>query len=148
MENVKKKGVKTQVKFCNKDYNVNPKKKTVACILECSMQLDKHPAWYDLSEKMYSKRFAYVDYTGNFKVVGIAKCDELDQFDVELGKKIAEARAKKKALSIASRVYQQIAHYLTDCATLLIPSIEVCNKAVEIEDVYIQKLIGHDNLIK
>lgn len=52
-----------------------------------------------------SCKLVYVDGYGEeyFQTVGIAKCHEEDTFNLELGKKLAEAKAAKKAYETTLR---------------------------------------------
>lgn len=88
---------------------VNEKKRIVACTMEGNLKIT--------GEKMYVDN--YKDYPFNYsfvKGVGVAKCDPRDEYDVEVGKSIARARAEAdaylKAKRNLSRQYDMAVAYL------------------------------------
>ena len=110
--------MRNRVKITKANYIVNPEKKVVVCVLECNMQLQKHPAWCDIYPNMWAN-LPLVDNNGTFKVRAIARCNEEDTFDEEAGKRIAESRAKGKAFATAAKVYKEIEKYFLNCASLV-----------------------------
>ena len=116
--------MRNRVKITKASYIVNPEKKVVVCVLECDMQLQKHPAWIDIYPKMWAN-LPLVDLCGTFKVRAIARCNEEDAFNEEVGKRIAESRAKGKAFATAAKVYREIEKYFLNCAALVNESVEV-----------------------
>lgn len=68
---------------------VNETEKTVVCVLSCKFK------------NVRSKR------SQSFKVKGIARCSEGDEFNEKLGKIISESKAKKKAYNKASRIMKK-----------------------------------------
>ena len=83
-----------------------------------------------------------VDYNGEFTVSATAKCNEDDTFDVEVGKRIAESRAKQKAFGIARRVYVEVFNEVVGAAGLIRLSIDACANAFDVEEKHIEELIG------
>ena len=79
---------------------VNEKKRTVACKLYWCLSNDSR-----------------------FRVetsVGIAKCTEEDVFDVEIGKKVAHAKAENKAYNRAARKLEEVGmNYLREAHCIL-----------------------------
>ena len=96
--------MKNRVGITRAKYIVNPEKKVVVCVLECNMQLCKHPAYMDIYPYMWNN-LPFVDGNGTFKVRAIARCNEEDAFNEEAGKRIAESRAKGKAFATAAKEY-------------------------------------------
>ena len=133
--------MRNRVKITKASYIVNPEKKVVVCVLECDMQLQEHPAWCDIYPNMWAN-LPLVDNNGTFKVRAIARCDEEDTFDEEVGKRIAGSRAKGKAFATAAKVYKEIENYFLDCAALVNESVEACEQAMEVEEAHVELLIG------
>lgn len=133
--------MRNRVKITKANYVVNPEKKVVVCVLECDMQLKKHPAWDDIYPYMWDN-LPLVSNNGTFKVRAIARCNEEDSFDEEVGKRIAESRAKGKAFATAGKVYQEIENYFLNCAALVNESVEACELTVEVEEAHVEMLIG------
>lgn len=133
--------MRNRVKITKANYVVNPEKKVVVCVLECDMQLQKHPAWIDIYPKMWAN-LPLVDLCGSFKVRAIARCNEEDAFNEEVGKRIAESRAKGKAFATAAKVYKEIEKHFLNCAALVNESVETCEQAVKVEKAHVELLIG------
>lgn len=77
---------------------VNEKKRIVTCTMEGNLKIT--------GEELYVHN--YRDYPFNYnysflKGVGVAKCDPRDEYDVEVGKSIARARAEADAYLKAKR---------------------------------------------
>lgn len=133
--------MRNRVKITKANYIVNPEKKVVVCVLECDMQLCKHPAWDDIYSNMWAN-LPLVSNNGTFKVRAIARCNEEDSFDEEAGKRIAESRAKGKAFATAAKVYKEIEKYFLNCAALVNESVGACEQAVKVEKAHVELLIG------
>ena len=133
--------MRNRVKITKANYIVNPEKKVVVCVLECDMQLSKHPAWNDIYSNMWAN-LPLVDLCGTFKVRAIARCNEEDAFNEEVGKRIAESRAKGKAFATAVKVYREIEKYFLNCAALVNESVEACEQTVKVEEAHVELLIG------
>ena len=133
--------MRNRVKITKASYIVNPEKKVVVCVLECDMQLCKHPAWGDIYHNMWDN-IPLVASNGTFKVRAIARCNEEDTFDEEAGKRIAESRAKGKAFATAAKVYKEIEKYFLNCAALMNKSVEACEQTVKVEEAHVELLIG------
>lgn len=106
---------------------VNKEKKTVVCILECSMNLNRFPDGGDC--------FYYSHLSNNrpfFEVKGIARCSENDTFSEEIGKRVAESKAKKLAFIKAKEFYGKLLwHYSKVCAFLAEVSSNCAHAAVK-----------------
>lgn len=133
--------MKNRVKITKANYIVNPEKKVVVCVLECDMQLQKHPAWNEIYPCMWAN-LPLVSGSGTFKVRAIARCNEEDTFNEEVGKRIAESRAKGKAFVTAAKVYKEIEKYFLNCAALVNESVEACEQTVKVEEAHVELLIG------
>jgi hypothetical protein len=133
--------MKNRVGITRANYIVNPEKKVVVCVLECNMQLCKHPVYMDIYPYMWNN-LPFVDANGTFKVRAIARCNEEDAFNEETGKRIAESRAKGKAFATAAKVYKEIEKYFLKCAALVNESVEDCEQTVKVEEAHVELLIG------
>lgn len=133
--------MRTRVKITKANYIVNPEKKVVVCVLECDMQLWKHPAWDNIYPNIWAN-LPLVDCRGQFKVRAIARCNEEDSFDEETGKRIAESRAKGKAFTTAGKVYKEIEKHFLNCAALVNETAEACEQTVKVEEAHVELLIG------
>lgn len=125
--------MKNGVKFGEPKFHVIEEKGIVVCELSFNMQASKHPTWYWMDLDVTKKRFPKIKVTNDNKVIAKAKCRKDDTFDVTVGKRIAEGRAKAKAFSIASRIWQMYAmnfHKMSmECAKTHI----ACDKVAEAE---------------
>ena len=133
--------MRNRVRISKTSCIVNPEKKVVVCVLECDMQLQKHPAWIDIYPKMWTN-LPLVTPNGTFKVRAIARCNEEDAFNEEAGKRIAESRAKGKAFATAAKVYGEIEKYFLNCAALVNEPMEACEQTVKVEEAHVELLIG------
>ena len=134
--------MRSNLKIEKIDYRVNEEKRTVACILTCNMQLRTHPAYDMHFYYQWKKRMPKLGYNGEFTVSATAKCNEEDVFDVEIGKRIAESRAKQKAFGIAGRVYVEVFNEVVAAVGLINLSIDACASAFDVEEKHIKELIG------
>ena len=131
--------MRNRVLIKKSNFHVDEANKVVVCILECDMQLDKHPAWNAIDSKMF-KSIPYVNWHGRFTVKAKARCNATDTFDVETGRMIAESRAKAKMFSISSKVYKLCSSALTKLAKECSNSSVACEKAMMIENDHILEL--------
>lgn len=83
---------------------IHPHHQTVVCIIECS--IPHLPVDFEI----YKKFSDLTCYNYNFKVKAVAKCNTNDRYNEETGIRIAESRAKEKALNKAMKIMQ---HYET-----------------------------------
>lgn len=139
--------MKNRVRIIKSDFFVNPEKKIVVCVLECDMQLEKHPSCEDIYSYMWSKSRVnlHVDNSGVFTVKAIAKCNERDTFDENLGKKIAESKANCKAFAIAEKVYKEIEKYFLNSAKNIHKSVQACEQSRIAEKFHFDCLTNMNN---
>lgn len=107
--NKKKVSRKSKVIIYEKRVIVNNDKKVVVCKLTCGIEFVYQPFDKVITRRLFFKKFPDVDCNMSFTVVGKAKCNEGDTFDIELGKSIAEGRAKSKMFEKASEIFNEIA---------------------------------------
>lgn len=127
--------VKTEATF-----KVDKVNKVVVCIMECSMQLYKAAFWNLIPFDLWKNKLPKVDSYGNFNVVAKARCNSEDAFDVTLGKRIAESRAKAKAFKTAQKVYGIITDYLMKCYQEAGNLKKACSIAYDVEVKHIEEL--------
>lgn len=139
--------MKNRVRIIKSDFFVNPEKKIVVCVLECDMQLEKHPIWDKIQYYMWSKSRVdlHIDMNGVFTVKAIARCNERDTFDENLGKKIAESKANCKAFVIAEKVYKEIEKYLLNSAANIHKSVQACEQSRIAEKFHFDCLTNMNN---
>ena len=131
--------MRNRVLIKRSNFYVDEANKVVVCILECDMQLYKHPAWNTIDCKMF-KSVPYVSWDGKFIVKAKARCNATDTFDIETGRMIAESRAKAKMFNISSRVYKFCSDALTKLAKECSNSSVACNLAMTIENEHVLEL--------
>lgn len=132
--------MKNRVHVTETTFYINEESKTVVCCLKCDMQIRKHPAYYCFDSEAYRKRMPLVNTHGEFTVKAKAKCDNMDTFDVEKGKRLAESRAKAKMFSVAERVWQEIAQYLGNMVHECVKTAKACTLAKDIEGNHVKEL--------
>lgn len=82
----------SNITILSTEYKVNKKKSIVTCIITGSLKLlDKYNNY--MPDRWFKSITPDIKY-GTFKCVGIAKCDEQDTFNLHIGKRIAESKAK------------------------------------------------------
>ena len=144
---------KTGVRYLNVQYNVNPGKRVVACHLTFGLNLNRIPFIEMLKDndefiKLVEKEFRVEDWAINdnewyephvvTEIVAFADCAPEDEFDAELGKKIALTRAQAGAFDTAAYIYERIQDIFIKAANEIdvrfencIDSIDKCNCHVE-----------------
>lgn len=113
--------MKSKLKMVSYSYNVNEAKKTVTAVV-----------------KTKSCAGCYGKY---HTTVGVAKCDDKDEFDVEIGKRIAKAKAEKEA-------YVQHKNYLYNHLKMLKYITDDLSKSYERTQYYIQHQKEYINSFK
>lgn len=120
--------MKTNVVYTSKVFGVSEKNKTVKCVLTYEVNLDKIPGMSimmelddvrDYLDTLLCEKSAYIsDFDSclrvsengvlSFKTEGFAACSPSDEFDEELGKKIALTRAQRKAFDKMASMYSNL----------------------------------------
>lgn len=83
-------------------YIIQPQSKVVVCIMECS--IPHLPYFNHIMDKFHEVSGPNYSFT----VKGTAKCGPRDTYDEQTGMRIAESKAKEKALNKAWKIMQ---HY-------------------------------------
>lgn len=114
---------KTNVKYVHKSFRVNKEERVVTCTLDYEVNLDKVPGFrylvdidgvgdflnrliYQYGVKHISDDSVYGSL--RFRVQDIAFCSDEDEFDVDLGKKLALTRAQKLAFRNTKYFYRDL----------------------------------------
>ena len=122
--------LKTGVSYLDVKYNWNENKRVVACHLKYGINLDRVPFANMLMGSVQFKNFLDKfnletwenDETGDVgdyavsEVTGLAYCDPSDNFDVELGKKIALTRAQQGAFEEAEYFWNKCEYVMLEAA--------------------------------
>lgn len=133
--------MRNRVHITKTKFYLNPEKKVVTCVLDVDMQLYRHPNWDLIYEDAWKKKFPFVTDSGKFQVVGKATCNTEDDFSISKGKRLAESRAKLKALKMAINVYDSIEAYLVLGYSKIKSSGHACRVAYLQEANHIEKLL-------
>ncbi len=120
--------MKTNVVYTSKVFGVSEKNKTVKCVLTYEVNLDKIPGMSvmmelndvrDYLDSLLCEKSASISDIDSywrvsengvlsFKAEGFAACSPSDEFDEELGKKIALTRAQRKAFDKMAVMYSTL----------------------------------------
>lgn len=133
--------MKTNVIYLNQEYNVNPGKQAVHCRLTFGINLDLIPGinllensemFNDYINDLTDKNVGCADFVNEaventqgtifytergwliFETEGLCKCAPQDNFDAELGKKIASTRAQEEAFKTANLLFIDIHNIVVD----------------------------------
>lgn len=95
-------GSRYKLRMREPKYYIHTHKGTVACVIECGIPAFPH------IPKIEKKFFNIKEFLSawDFKVTGVAKCGFSDTFDEAKGMKLAESRAKAKALAKAMKIIE------------------------------------------
>lgn len=125
---------KTNLTYVKKSYGVNPEKKFVKCALDFEINLDKIPGIQTLAvvpgfedfinELVYAYKIPCYDTDADgfpseygvlvFTTEAVANCAPGDEFDAELGKKLALTRSQKQAFQTARDLYASLFKFVDD----------------------------------
>lgn len=131
--------MKNGILITNTIYKVDEVNKVVVCTLKCDLQMHKKIDWY-IDSTRFIKYMPYVRRSGTFTVTGKARCNSSDVFDAELGKKIAESRAKAKMFKTGCKVWALISEYFEDNMNACLERAAACAFAEEHEQEHISEL--------
>jgi hypothetical protein len=152
---------KTGVRYLNVQYNVNPDKRVVACHLTFGLNLNRLPHIEMLKDndefiKLAENEFHVECWTINddsfcephvvTDIIAFADCAPDDEFDAELGKKIALTRAQAGAFDTAAYIYEKIQDIFIKAANDIDIRYENCVESIEKCNNHVDELI--DNAYK
>ena len=132
--------MKNRVLITESNFHVDESNKVVVCTLHCDLQLHKHPAWGSIDSEMF-KSLPNVSWSGKFIVKAKTRCNPSDTFNTEVGKRIAESRAKVKMFNTACKAYRRCKDAFADLSQECQKSYQACVAAMNIEDNHVNELI-------
>ena len=149
---------KTGVRYLNVSYNVNSKKNVVTCNLQFGLNLSRMPFIDMLVEndriyKLFNKEFSvewFEDENGDYnpyvttRIIAFSYCSPDDNFDAELGKKIALTRAQSGAFDTAAYIYDVIQSELLKVANEYDLRSENCVESIQKCNDHVDSLTGYD----
>ena len=134
---------KTGLTFVSKTFNYNEDKQTIVCILKGTLNTYSFYNKYniDIQSNWYKKKCPELNYAGDFTVIGIATCSNSDTYNEEVGKRIAESRAKVQAYNIAKRFYSCVADKIQKQLEFIEEKEAACNLIQVFEKNHVAELI-------
>lgn len=93
-----------KIVFDETKFNVNEEKNVVTCVIKAHFKSEG-------TQREISVSWGS-DIFDMFTVHGCAKCHPEDKFSIEIGKRIAESRAKKRIYQKGFEISQKISHYI------------------------------------
>lgn len=127
-----------------KTQNFYQSKNATVAEVACRLQVEKinfvpDQVLYDIVEKYFP---AVDPYDYSFTVKGVSKCDPADNYNVTIGKHIAESRAQAKAYCIAARILDRVADFIVDSLNVTNYVLSNCVDSMEACDKHADKLGG------
>lgn len=147
---------KTGVRYLNVHYNVNPGKRVVACHLTFGLCLNNIPHIEMLKDndefnKLIFEEFRVEDWSIDeynlfephvvCEIVGFADCAPEDEFNEEIGKKIASTRAQIGAFDTAAYIYERIQNIFINAANDIDIRLENCVLSIDNCDNHINDIL-------
>ncbi len=146
----------TGVRYLNVKYNVNEEKNVVTCVLDFGLNLKRLPYAAMLLDNdrifdLFNKEFKielYQDENGETnpyvttQIIAFANCSPEDNFDAELGKKIALTRAQSGAFDTTAYIYDVIQDELLNIANTFDTRAENCIESIQKCNDHVDNLIN------
>ena len=110
-----------KLSFREPKFYVNEEKKTVVCKLDCRINfingsIPPYAIYYIYDSMLDSVPASRMDC--GFEVIGVSKLDPRDNFDENIGKKVARAKAESKAYEYASQnMYKAFTKFINELGT-------------------------------
>lgn len=117
-------------------YIIQPQSKVVVCIMECS--IPQLPYCCHIMRKFHE--VSGPDY--HFTVKGTAKCGPKDTYDEQTGMRIAESKAKEKAISKAYKIMQHYRSIVKENLNVFENSIEFFDRELYRENSHLCDLMN------
>lgn len=130
--------MKSRVEIYNTNFFVNEEKKVVTCIITADFNVKKleHPHLIFLAPKAFIDNG--IENSSAIIEVGIAKCNPLDVFDIDKGKRIAESRAKQQLFKKANRFYTSVSEEIENKLSYFDELAETCFRISQNEIDYLE----------
>lgn len=130
--------MKSRVEIYKTNFFINEEKKVVTCVIIADMNLDK----LDYADSLFIHRRIFkqlgINNSRVVQEVGIAKCNPLDVFNIEKGKKIAESRAKQQLFKKISKLYEFINDEILNISSYYDELSETCLNIAQNEIDYLE----------
>jgi hypothetical protein len=149
--------LKTGVSYLNVKYNCNENKRVVACHLKWGINLNRVPFiemlngsvrfdeflnnYFNL-EEWENQETGDIDLYAVSELTGFADCDPRDNFDIELGKKIALTRAQEGAFEQAQVFWNKAEEVMLEAANRFSVISENCDDSHKKCKDHTKELIG------
>lgn len=117
-------------------YIIQPQSKVVVCIMECS--IPHLPYNCHIMRKFHE--VSGPNY--HFTVKGTAKCGSRDTYDEQTGMRIAESKAKEKAISKAYKIMQHYYPMVKEEMNVIENSIEFFERELDRENSHLCDLMN------
>ena len=130
--------MKSRVEIYKTSFFVNEEKKIVTCIITADFNINKleHPPLTYLTPKVFVENG--IGNSSAIVEVGIAKCNPLDVFDIDKGKRIAESRAKQQIFKKANRFYTSVSVEIESKISYFDELAETCLRISQNEIDYLE----------
>lgn len=134
---------KTGVTIVDKKFIYNEEKKTITCILKCSLNTYRFWNKYsiDANHSWWKHHLPKVNSSGDFTTIGIAICNDIDTYNEETGRRIAESRAKVKVYATANKFYSIVANKIQTYLDIMEYKERACALIQSFEEKHVQDLI-------
>lgn len=127
-----------KVVFDEINFNVYEKKKTVACVMTGHLDIRSS------QDQVCVECTEWIDLEKELRVVGVAKCHPDDTFDPEVGKRIAESRAKRMLYSEGKTKLKKLAKNVKIFLSEIEKGISNLETYKNAESSHIKRLSGED----
>lgn len=127
-----------KVVFDEINFNVYEKKKTVACVMTGHLDIRSS------QDQVCVECTEWIDLEKELRVVGVAKCHSDDTFDPEVGKRIAESRAKRMLYSEGKTKLKKLAKNVKIFLSEIEKGISNLETYKNAESSHIKRLSGED----
>lgn len=136
--------MKSRVEIYKTNFFINEEKKVVTCVTTADLNIVKlnFPHIILSTNKVFTK--LGIDNTTEVVEVGIAKCNPMDVFNIEKGKKIAESRAKQQLFKKVSKLYEFINDEILNISSYYDELSETCLNIAQNESDYLENKLIED----
>lgn len=117
-------------------YIIQPQSKVVVCIMECS--IPHLPYFSHIMNKFHEVSGPNYSFT----VKGTAKCGPRDTYDEQIGMRIAESKAKEKAINKAYKIMQHYYPMVKEEMNVIENSIEFFERELYRENSHLCDLMN------
>ena len=132
---------RNRVKILGTQFFTNAEEGVVVCVMKVDFNVIKHPAFKDMPRWVIASTYATEEERRDCIIVkGIARCSPEDTYNEELGKKIAESKAKAAAFKAAHNFYTEIMADIQLAMAEVEKTKDACAHAMDVESNHIKEL--------